>query len=615
MNDYNSYEIIKLFNNFRKLLEASINNNKNNISSNDNECYLVDNKWYNELEKNFRDYENLKNKTSKQKVCLPQQFPVFINDIDKAIELSKLNNDPKLISKNLLYFIYKNENLKSASIVKYIYGFNNLIIMFIGKEYNNGLFLFSPFKKNKTKNIIFSFKFKNKKKENYSQLYSDLLKMKNSLNNNLLDNLKKTKKIEQYKILNDNEEIPYGTEEYIENSNENIFKIFISIFYYEKSISSNINEILSKTQKFYLINPDWLIEFKNNYNYEKINELLSNYDKSNKIDYSNLDQNMNDILLYSKNKIKIDKIELSDNLMNNDYINPPLLKNNNINYYDKFHIIPFEIMNSIKEYILGNNITVEPKEIFISQDNYIYILDSLQIYFWKIDDKLLFTIKYIFSYDSINIFNQEKEIINSTPIIEYIQQRKCNQNGAILQDLWNNESSQKIGKFITLNNISKIEQKDIDKDDNPIKKGLTEKKIINNIKINSVGKKKISNNDNSHKAKKIIVKKREMFHRKVDGNKSAKNISMRSVNSQKKIIQEFYLKKKNDLNSKSALEKPQKKIEKLEKDNESKVKEINKNKTILGEKAENIKKIEENNNIKNEIEIQKVNNNEIENKY
>ena len=346
------------------------------------------------------------------------------------------------------------------------------------------MFLFSPFNKNKTKNIIFSFKFKNKKKENYSQLYSDLLKMKNSLNNNLLDNLVKAKKIEQYKILNDNEEIPYGTEEYIDNSNENILKIFISIFYYEKSISSNINEIFSKTQNFYLINPDWLIELKNNYNYEKINELLSNYKKSNKIDYSNLDQNMNDILLYSKNIIKIDKIELSDNLMNNDYINPPLLKNNNINYYDKFHIIPFEIMNSIKEYILGNNITVEPKEIFISQDNYIYILDSLQIYFWKIDDKLLFTIKYIFLYDSINIFNQEKKIINSNPIIEYIQQRKCNQNGAILQDLWDNESSQKIGKFITLNNISKIEQKDIDKDDNPIKKGLTEKKIINNIKIN-----------------------------------------------------------------------------------------------------------------------------------
>ena len=506
MNDYNSSEIIKSFNNFRKLLEASINNNKNNISSNDNECYLVDNKWYKELEKNIRDYENLKNKTTKQKVCLPQQFPVFINDIDKAIELLKSNNEPKLISKNVknaLHSVYKNENLKSANMVKYISGFNNLIIMF-GKEYNNGLFLLDPLNTNKTKNIIFSFKFKNKnkKKENYSQLYSDLLKMKNSLNNNLLDNLKKTKKIEQYKILNDNEEIPYGTEENIENSNENIFKIFISIFYYEKSISSNINEILSKTQKFYLINPDWLIEFKNNYNYEKINELLSNYDKSNKIDYSNLDQNMNDILLYSKNKIKIDKIELSDNLMNNDYINPPLLKNNNINYYDKFHIIPFEIMNSIKEYILGSNITVEPKEIFISQDNYIYILDSLQIYFWKIDDKLLFTIKYIFSYDSINIFNQEKEIINSTPIIEYIQQRKCNQNGAILQDLWNNESSQKIGKFITLNNISKIEQKDIDKDDNPIKKGLTEKKIINNIKINSVGKKKISNNDNSHKAKK-----------------------------------------------------------------------------------------------------------------
>ncbi len=75
------------------------------------------------------------------------------------------------------------------------------------------------------------------------------------------------------------------------------------------------------------------------------------------------------------------------------------------------------------------------------------------------------------------------------------------------------------------------------------------------------------------------------------------------------------MKKQNDLNSKSVLEKLQKKIEKLEKDNESKIKEINKYKTILSEKEENIKKIQENNNnIKNELEILKVNNNKIEQK-
>ena len=219
MNDYISYEIIKSFNIFRKLLENGINNN--NISSNDNECYLIDNKWYNELEKNIRDNENIKNKNRKPKVCLSQQLPNFINDIDKAIELLKSNNGPKLISKYVLHSIYKNENLKSANIVKYIYGFNNLIIKFIGKEYNNGLFLFSPLNKNKTKNIIFSFKFKNKKKENYSQLYSNLLKMKNSLSNNLLNDLVKKKEIEKYEILKDKEEISHGTEEYIDDSNEN----------------------------------------------------------------------------------------------------------------------------------------------------------------------------------------------------------------------------------------------------------------------------------------------------------------------------------------------------------------------------------------------------------
>ena len=616
MNDYNSNEIIKIFNNFREILETGIKNNIN-ISNKVNECYLIDNKWYNELEKNIRDYENIKNKNNKQKVCLPQQFPVFINDIDKAIELLKSNNEPKLISNNILTSIYNIEKLKNTNTVKYISGFNNLIIMFMQKEHNNGLFIFNPLNKNITKKKFFSFitknnknikNNKNKKEEKKDQLYSDLLQMKDSPNNNLIDKLGNNNKIENYKIYNDNEneDISHGNEEYIINSNENFLKIFISIFYYEKSLSSNMNEIFSKTQKFYLINPVWFIEFKNNYKYEKISESLSNYDKNNKIDYSNLEQNMNDILLYSTNSIKIDKIELSENLINTDYINPKLLEKNNISYYDKFHIIPFEIINSIKEYILGNNITVEPKEVFISQDNDIYIIDSLQIFFGKIDDKLLFITEYIFSYDSLNILNQEKEIINSTPIIEYIELKNCNLNDSNLQDLWDDESSKKIGKFITLNNIPKIEQKDLVKDDNPIKKGIIVNKKNSNTKNNLATKIKVPNNDNNHKEK-----RRERFHRRIDEIKSKENNSIK-YNTQK-IFNKSHVKEQNDLNNQSALEKLQKKIEKLEKDNESKIEEINKYKSILSEKEENIKKIEkDNNNIKNELETLKLNNNEID---
>jgi len=484
MNNYISNEIIKVFNYSKKLLEFGIKNNK--PSYYDNECYLIENKWYKELEKAIRDCENTKNKDRKQKVSLPQQFPEFINDINKAIELLKSNNEPKLISKNVLLSIYNNKNLKNANLVKHISGFNNLIIIFKEKENNNGLLLFGPLdeKKDKTENIVFSFKLKNKKNEKNDQLFSEILKIKNSLENILLDNLVKKNKIEKYSILTKNEEISHRTEEYIDNSDDNILKIFISIFYFEKSLSLDINKIFSKIQNFNLINPDWYIEFKNNYNYGKIYELLRIFEKNNKIDYSNLDQNINDILLYSKNNIKIDKKELSENLMNSDSIKPPLLKKNNINYYDKCHIVPFEIMNSINEYILENKIAVEPKEIFSSQENDIYIIDSAQIFFGKIVDKLLFTTEYIFSYDSINILNEEKEIIHSTPIIEYIQQKKCNQNDSSLQDLWDNESSKKIGKFITLNSNSKIEPKTIAKEDSSIKSGIIEIKVNSNIKRN-----------------------------------------------------------------------------------------------------------------------------------
>ena len=60
MKDYNSNEIIKVFNNFRNLLETGIKNNKPSFY--DNECYLIDNKWYNEFEKNIRNYESIKKK-------------------------------------------------------------------------------------------------------------------------------------------------------------------------------------------------------------------------------------------------------------------------------------------------------------------------------------------------------------------------------------------------------------------------------------------------------------------------------------------------------------------------------------------------------------------------
>ena len=639
MNDIFSNEIKNAFNSFRNILETRIKNN--NVTYYDNDCYLVDNKWYNELEKNIKDYENnqlsysskiyVKKKIYKPKLSLPQQFPDFINDMNIAIELIKSNDKPKLIGKNIINSIYKKEDLKNY-IVKYVAGFNNLIIMFMGEKFNSGFLLFNPLDKDNNINIIISFIIKNKKNENNAQLYSELLQMKNEINKTLLENLRNMNKIAHYEIINNNEEISYETNN---NTDEDILKIFIKIFYYEKDLLLYINEIISKYQKFNLIKPDWIIKFKNHYNYELLYDLLSDYDNKRKgINYFNLDEHMNDILLYSKNDIKVDKIDLPENLITSDSINPLVLnKNNKIFYYGKSYLIPYELMDSIKQYAFKNSITNKPKEIFSSKENNIFIIDSFNIILGNINENLIFFPEYIFSFDSKDILNEEKEIIYYTPILEYIQQKNCDQNDSSIQELLDNESSKQLGKFITLSNNSKIE-KNIFNSEISINKRIYENKINNNYnKNNSVEKKKIFKN---YESKEEMPKRKKRFHREID----TKNISMSEGNNlQKKnqmlfekknaklknqyfynsyiltndseiqyksqqIIDESDMDEQNDLNNKSNLEELHKKIEELKKDNESKKEELNNYKNILEEKDKNIQKINE---YKSEIEKLKIN--------
>jgi hypothetical protein len=246
------------FKTFRTTLESRIK--KSNITYYDNDCYLIDNSWYNELEKIVKQSEKNNNQfpknnraqsrnISNSKVSFPKQSPIFINEINKAIEYLRSNNKPQLISAKLMSKIIKKEDLKNKKVVKYFPGFNNLIIIFIGNEYNNGLFLFNPLGENDKNNILFSFIIKNRNNEDNVQIYSELLQMGTNLNKTLIDKLIKMNKISHYTIIDNNEEISYESAEYI-NSSKDILKILISIFYYEKGLELNIKDIfLNLVQK------------------------------------------------------------------------------------------------------------------------------------------------------------------------------------------------------------------------------------------------------------------------------------------------------------------------------------------------------------------------------
>ena len=205
--------------------------------------------------------------------------------------------------------------------------------------------------------------------------------------------------------------------------------------------------------------------------------LLNEYEIEKKgINYSNLDKYINEILLYVNDKIDVDKLELPDELIDYSLINPPILTKNNKEY--KCHLIPFNLMNLIKENVFKKkNISIKPNIVF-SKDNNIYIIDSYKIIFGNIKGEYLFNAEYIFSYDSKDILEKEKDVIYSNSIIEYIKLRNCNQNDSNIQKL-RDSKSKKIGEFIILNNNSKTKNNNnVEKSDSSIINKILEKKLL-----------------------------------------------------------------------------------------------------------------------------------------
>ena len=116
---------------------------------------------------------------------------------------------------------------------------------------------------------------------------------------------------------------------------EEIIKIFIYIFYYEQNLSNNKYNSFDYREKYYLINPDWIDNFKNYYNYEKCYNLLLNIQKRNKfINYNNIEKYFGK--MYNElNNINIEEKELSKDLCDSKKINCGIIKKNNIFIYLK----------------------------------------------------------------------------------------------------------------------------------------------------------------------------------------------------------------------------------------------------------------------------------------
>ena len=73
--------------------------------------------------------------------------------------------------------------------------------------------------------------------------------------------------------------------QYFEQQNELVLKILIYIYYYENALSEE-NIFINSQEKFYLIKPNWLKEFKNYFFYSTIKDKLESIDRYNR--YINL---------------------------------------------------------------------------------------------------------------------------------------------------------------------------------------------------------------------------------------------------------------------------------------------------------------------------------------
>ena len=199
------------------------------------------------------------------------------------------------------------------------------------------------------------------------------------------------------------------------NSNESlkdkIQTILILIFYYEKSLNSNKKEFFNhKDYKstFYLVNPNWINNFKKYYNYQGFLSILNNYYKQKAdINYYNVDREINNIILKAKD-ITFNKLKLSEDLLNREKIKPPLEEKYKVKYYKLSFIIPSKIMNLIKYLFANKEQLFHSTEIFHKNDD-IYIIESNNIYVGNLNNQLSFSPKYIFSYNSIDLIGEEKQ--------------------------------------------------------------------------------------------------------------------------------------------------------------------------------------------------------------
>ena len=240
----------------------------------------------------------------------------------------------------------------------------------------------------------------------------------------------------------------------IDEENE-LLKAFIYIYFYEKSLTDK-NIFLNNNETYYLINPDWLDNFKRLYSYHAIENIL----KSKKvISYNNIDFEIDSYFNIVNEKIQFQKKPFTLRMKNPKIITPTLVRskyNEKIIHIYNGIIFPSKIMNIIKN--VHELKFLEIKNL-IFKDNYIYYINKEKIIVGIYQNSALLKPKYVFTFNSNHLEKIEEMKIISLNINEYLKKRNLNIKTGY--QILKNEKGEEIGSLINLyqNNESPIKRK------------------------------------------------------------------------------------------------------------------------------------------------------------
>ena len=472
MNDKHMEEekyisIMSEYYDFRSFFSDNINNPTLSLKNED--CYLIEGNWIDDLKRGFNKYKNLKktnelNKNFNYCDLIPETQPNFINDIFSILDFIKNNKNFKFTSKKLLEIIYNNNHLKNHHYIKYYSGNDKLIIEY--ENDNKAILFINPLNQREIKNINIVLI----KDEQKNQLFQNILSSSNNIPDEYLKNI-----------------IPFD----IYYKLSKILKLLTYFYYYEKDLKEKKEFFFNENDKdyYYLINPDWLIKFKDKFNYSEIYESLKLIDSKNKnINYNNLINYFGHIISQLNENIINREKELFDEIFNGEQIKLRYDKIDNILNYKKSYIISSQIMNIIKSFFNDKEINFDRKRIFHFNNN-IYLIYENKVIIGKLNEILIFIAQYIIIYNSKELLESERNNLLNNTIEKYLNNLNCDLSNPNLQIL--NLNNQSIGKLIVLNvtkSKDKIENlhKKVNQNKNVTElNNSSKKKSIENIKFNT----------------------------------------------------------------------------------------------------------------------------------